>query len=87
MFLGRLILVALFSVVTASCFGKGQGNGDGSAGDSGPGAGGSNGDAANLNYVYDPQGRLIRVAGSNGSSVSYQYDVVGNLIRIESVRK
>jgi YD repeat-containing protein len=41
--------------------------------------------SANVNYVYDPLGRLIAVIDAHGDVVVYQYDAVGNLLGIERV--
>lgn len=41
--------------------------------------------AANIQYVYDPLGRLTAVVDQQGNVATYAYDTVGNLLAIERV--
>ena len=39
--------------------------------------------AAQVQYVYDELGRLVRVINEQGDVATYNYDPVGNLLSIE----
>jgi YD repeat-containing protein len=39
-------------------------------------------EAADINYIYDDLGRLVRLIDENGNAATYHYDAVGNLLRI-----
>jgi len=40
---------------------------------------------ADVQYAYDPAGRLVQVVAADGSSAVYQYDAAGNILAIQRV--